>query len=515
MSRQFDLKLPSEESPAPNRASSKDHLTAVNCLSKSARRVDSAATSSRPPEYLLHHHLKAQPLNISSALGFPTEMSFPNPRRGSLGSLLGAGDLSFPNSRRNSLAFGLDFDVVDQQQQQQQQLQQQLPTDSIAALPSHSHTMASRSLLNASLAGQCANAQLLLGSTSGREGLTIHQRQILLQQQLQQRHSLPASEPSSDAGRVQAEAQAAAAALFLGAPLPSSDSSPTNGLGLGSLGHLGQAASNSGQGSRNLLGNSIGRPSPLAAPSNFPTSGQDLSLSMQQLRSGAANISGGSGLPSLDVSNLNPLSSFSQLQQLQQQQQLQRLQSSLGGGQSRLQQSSQQLQDQQHQHELQKLQLQQELQHQQQQIRRHSLSMDFPFDISASSQQLEQPQSGLGLSMSEQLRQHQSQLDKLQSRSAFFSSGGNKAALSNRGKTGSKNVDATGNSASKSIAKKDTSFPLKLHEILSNPEYEDMISWMPHGKSWRILKPSAFENVVIPLHFRHSKYASFMRQVSR
>ena len=430
-------------------------------------------------------------------------MSFPNPRRGSLGSL-GAGDLSFPNSRRNSLAFGLDFDMVDQQQQ----LQQQLPTDSISALPSHSHTMASRSLLNASLAGQSANAQLFLGSASGREGISLQQRQMLLQQQLQQRQSLPGSEPSSDASRVQAEAQAAAAALFLGAPLPSSDNSPSSGLGLGGLGHLGQAGSGSGQGSRNLLGNSLGLPSPLAASSNFPTSAQDLNLSMQQLRSGAANNSGSSVLPSLDTSHLSSLSSFSQLQQLQQQQQqqLQLLQSSLGGGQNRLQQSSQQLQD---QDMLQQLQLQR----QQQQIRRHSLSMDFPFDTSASGQQLEQPQSCLGLSMSEQLRQHQAQLDKLQSRNALFSSGGKKT--SSRGKAGSKGIDEIGNSASKGNAKKDTSFPLKLHEILSNPEYEDMISWMPHGKSWRILKPSVFENVVIPLHFRHSKYASFMRQVSR
>jgi hypothetical protein len=61
---------------------------------------------------------------------------------------------------------------------------------------------------------------------------------------------------------------------------------------------------------------------------------------------------------------------------------------------------------------------------------------------------------------------------------------------------------------------KEPPFPLKLHQILSNPEYQDCISWLPHGKSWRILKPSAFEQVVIPLFFRHAKYASFMRQVN-
>mmetsp|Transcript_97682 Transcript_97682/g.146402 ORF Transcript_97682/g.146402 Transcript_97682/m.146402 type:complete len:377 (-) Transcript_97682:929-2059(-) len=61
---------------------------------------------------------------------------------------------------------------------------------------------------------------------------------------------------------------------------------------------------------------------------------------------------------------------------------------------------------------------------------------------------------------------------------------------------------------------KEPPFPLKLHQILSNPEYQDCICWLPHGKAWRILKPSAFEQVVIPHFFRHAKYASFMRQVN-
>ena len=61
---------------------------------------------------------------------------------------------------------------------------------------------------------------------------------------------------------------------------------------------------------------------------------------------------------------------------------------------------------------------------------------------------------------------------------------------------------------------KEPPFPVKLHRILSNPEYNDIVSWLPHGRSWRVLKPKAFEEKVIPLYFRHAKYASFMRQVS-
>lgn len=60
--------------------------------------------------------------------------------------------------------------------------------------------------------------------------------------------------------------------------------------------------------------------------------------------------------------------------------------------------------------------------------------------------------------------------------------------------------------------KKDRTFPFKLHSILSNPEYEDIIAWLPHGRSWRILQQHAFEDKVIPVFFRHGRYSSFARQ---
>jgi hypothetical protein len=50
--------------------------------------------------------------------------------------------------------------------------------------------------------------------------------------------------------------------------------------------------------------------------------------------------------------------------------------------------------------------------------------------------------------------------------------------------------------------KKEPPFPLKLHQILSNPEFSECVCWNSHGRSWRILKPPVFEQVVIPLYFR-------------
>jgi HSF-type DNA-binding len=57
-------------------------------------------------------------------------------------------------------------------------------------------------------------------------------------------------------------------------------------------------------------------------------------------------------------------------------------------------------------------------------------------------------------------------------------------------------------------------FPAKMHSILSRSEFEEIISWMPHGRSWRVLKPREFEMHVIPKYFEHSKFSSFIRQAN-
>lgn len=59
-----------------------------------------------------------------------------------------------------------------------------------------------------------------------------------------------------------------------------------------------------------------------------------------------------------------------------------------------------------------------------------------------------------------------------------------------------------------------TTFPLKLHAILSDNGFEDIITWLPSGHSWRVLDRHIFEKQVIPLYFRHSNYSSFMRQLN-
>ncbi|CAJ1970474.1 unnamed protein product [Cylindrotheca closterium] len=57
-------------------------------------------------------------------------------------------------------------------------------------------------------------------------------------------------------------------------------------------------------------------------------------------------------------------------------------------------------------------------------------------------------------------------------------------------------------------------FPAKLYRILNTPEFNDIICWQPHGRSWRVLQQSRFEKEVLPVFFRHGRYASFIRQVN-
>eukprot|EP00592_Proboscia_alata_P013485 CAMPEP_0194388056 /NCGR_PEP_ID=MMETSP0174-20130528/96196_1 /TAXON_ID=216777 /ORGANISM="Proboscia alata, Strain PI-D3" /LENGTH=298 /DNA_ID=CAMNT_0039178917 /DNA_START=39 /DNA_END=935 /DNA_ORIENTATION=- len=56
--------------------------------------------------------------------------------------------------------------------------------------------------------------------------------------------------------------------------------------------------------------------------------------------------------------------------------------------------------------------------------------------------------------------------------------------------------------------------PVKLYAILSNPDYSDIITWMHHGRSWKVLSQKRFLDVVVPVYFEYSNYNSFNRLVN-
>lgn len=57
-------------------------------------------------------------------------------------------------------------------------------------------------------------------------------------------------------------------------------------------------------------------------------------------------------------------------------------------------------------------------------------------------------------------------------------------------------------------------FPKKLHEILTNAEFEQIISWMPHGRAWKLHNRDLFHSEVAPKYFHQQKFASFTRQLT-
>lgn len=59
-----------------------------------------------------------------------------------------------------------------------------------------------------------------------------------------------------------------------------------------------------------------------------------------------------------------------------------------------------------------------------------------------------------------------------------------------------------------------SNFPAKLHRILSTAEYDHIIGWMPHGRSWEVRNKELLETVVLKEHFNHARFESFNRQVN-
>lgn len=60
----------------------------------------------------------------------------------------------------------------------------------------------------------------------------------------------------------------------------------------------------------------------------------------------------------------------------------------------------------------------------------------------------------------------------------------------------------------------DMTFSQKVHHILSQEEYNNWISWLPHGRAFKIHVPVLFESQVCPKYFGHKRYSSFLRELN-
>jgi hypothetical protein len=77
------------------------------------------------------------------------------------------------------------------------------------------------------------------------------------------------------------------------------------------------------------------------------------------------------------------------------------------------------------------------------------------------------------------------------------------------------------NTSSNNITKKKEIFPQKLMEILADASLSDLVSWLPHGRSFVIIRPDLFCEQVLPRYLPavdsrgSTKYPSFTRKLNR
>ena len=61
-------------------------------------------------------------------------------------------------------------------------------------------------------------------------------------------------------------------------------------------------------------------------------------------------------------------------------------------------------------------------------------------------------------------------------------------------------------------------FPRKLRKLLDDAARqgnESIVSWFPHGRSFRVHKPKEFAEKIVGKYFNHGQYRSFTRQVGK
>jgi hypothetical protein len=52
-----------------------------------------------------------------------------------------------------------------------------------------------------------------------------------------------------------------------------------------------------------------------------------------------------------------------------------------------------------------------------------------------------------------------------------------------------------------------------LENVAKSEEHESIVSWLPHGKAFRVHKPTEFASDIMRRYFKQSKYKSFQRQL--
>src|SRR5271170_371556 len=64
-------------------------------------------------------------------------------------------------------------------------------------------------------------------------------------------------------------------------------------------------------------------------------------------------------------------------------------------------------------------------------------------------------------------------------------------------------------------ANNSSDFVRKLYKMLEDPSYSSVVRWGDDGDSFVVLENEKFTKSILPKHFKHSNFASFVRQLNK
>ncbi|KAI9847217.1 MAG: kinase-regulated stress-responsive transcription factor skn7 [Thelocarpon superellum] len=76
-------------------------------------------------------------------------------------------------------------------------------------------------------------------------------------------------------------------------------------------------------------------------------------------------------------------------------------------------------------------------------------------------------------------------------------------------------MDSIALGAAAANANSSSDFVRKLYKMLEDPSYDQVVRWGNDGESFVVLENEKFTKAILPKHFKHSNFASFVRQLNK
>ncbi|KAN0080519.1 HSF-type DNA-binding domain containing protein [Elaphomyces granulatus] len=76
-------------------------------------------------------------------------------------------------------------------------------------------------------------------------------------------------------------------------------------------------------------------------------------------------------------------------------------------------------------------------------------------------------------------------------------------------------MESSSAAAASAAAGNSSDFVRKLYKMLEDPSYSEIVRWGDEGDSFVVLECEKFTKTILPKHFKHSNFASFVRQLNK